>query len=240
MNTDIQNTIELAATGQTEVERAEPHVQPPGNTADDSTLLVEPTPPVKQAPAKPTPSSDESRVDTLVVKADKLYKESEKTRKQLLDQRVELGRVLNELKDAVGHGKFIDAFKDWNKTGKISFCLKTAQRAMAYAVIEEQGKFVNAAKIDIVSNLADAERIRKAEAKKAKDAEKAAKQETATPENEPGAGGEDLRTLPKSQINTKAGQIIKPLLDECDAYDAETKRELLEELIELLTKKLEQ
>lgn len=235
----FESTIEPATAGQTKVKRANAHTQPPTNTTADSAMQMAspPTPTLSLAPLPP--SSDEGRVDSLLAEADSLYKASEGTRRQLLYQRVALGRVLVELKAAVGHGKFIEAFKNWSKAGRIGFSLKTAERAMAYAEDEGKGKYVNEAKIDIVSNLADAERLRKAGSKSRKDVEAAKGQETTPKENAPPNSDEKLVSLPPSKIKSVATELVEPLLNKFNAYDAETKRELLEELIEQLTQELE-
>jgi hypothetical protein len=238
MITCTDSTNDPGTTGQTKIKRSKSHGKPTGNTTDKAAMRNGPTPPARVKPAHLPPPSDESRIDTLLVKAGDLYKQSEATDKLLLDQRVELGRVLIELKEEVGHGNFIEAFHNWSRAGRIDFSLKTGERAMAYAELEGQGKFVDAAKIDIVTNLADAERLRKAEAA----GKKAEKRAATTAENEEGDTGIDDDvpvTLTKLQINCKASQFATPVIEACRGYDVDTKRELIEEIIELLTKQLE-
>lgn len=183
---------------------------------------------------------DVSSIDEMLQSAAKIYSQSLATSRELLYQRVELGRVLIRLKDAVGHGNFIPEFKNWAKAGRIGFSLKTGQRAMAYAEMEAAGKFVDDAKNDIVSNLADAERLWKAEAAKKK-TEKEAAEAAQVSEQEPDGRTDDAGpvTLKKSQIGPQAKKLARPILEECKEYDGDTQTKLLEELIELLTEELE-
>jgi len=184
---------------------------------------------------------DVSSIDEMLQSAAKIYSQSLATSRELLYQRVELGRVLIRLKDAVGHGNFIPEFKNWAKAGRIGFSLKTAQRAMAYAKMEAAGKFVDDAKNDIVSNLAEAERLRKAEAAKKKEENNMSAEVAQVSEQESDGITDDAGpvTLKKSQIGPQAKKLARPILEECKEYDGDTQTKLLEELIELLTEELE-
>ena len=182
-------------------------------------------------------AKEQVKINGLLKSAKKLYSQSKATDRKLLYQRVELGRVLIELKTVVGHGNFIEEFKKWSQEERIGFSLKTGQRAMAYSEMESGGKFVDADKNDIVSNLADAERLRKDEAEIKKNAGKKSASDGDA------EGGDDQGdapvTLKKSQIGPNAKALARPLIMECRGYDGESKQALLEELIELLAKELE-
>lgn len=147
----------------------------------------------QSAPTAP----DESLINDLVVKAQALHSRSMVTEKELVDQRTEFGSILVELKGIVGHGNFLTAFKKWQHEEKIHFSLKTAERAMAYAELKAAGK------LDSVSNLAEAERIRKAEAQRKKAernaARAAADNETSEPEPPPEAKLDRAKALQKAQ-----------------------------------------
>lgn len=202
-----------------------------------STPCIEPAelePPASNTEATSGSGTNAASVDELLQSAEELFKQSEKTRRTLLYQRVELDRVLTQLKEAVGHGTFISEFKNWVKSGRISFSLRTGERAMAYAELEAAGKFVDDDRNDIVSNLAEAERLRKAA-----EAEKKAKKDASDQKSDGKADDAGPVTLNRSQISTKAKKLARPLLDECRGYDGDIKTELLEELIELLTEELE-
>jgi hypothetical protein len=186
----------------------------------------------------PSSRTDLSTVDDLLKTAAKIYSQSLVTRRTLLYERVELGRVLIQLKDAVGHKYFMAEFHKWIKSGRIGFSLKTGQRAMAYAELEKDGKFVDDAKNDIVSNLAEAERLRKVEAARKKAEQKEADESS---EQDSVDSGDDAKlvTLKDSQIGPKAKKLAMPLFEECRGYDGDTRTKLLEELIELLSEELE-
>jgi len=62
---------------------------------------------------------------------------------------------------------------------------------------------------------------------------------TAERRGEEGADQKAPATLTTDQIARKARQLATPLLEECAAYELETKRALLEELIETLAKELD-
>lgn len=111
---------------------------------------------------------------------------------------------------------------------------------MAYAALEKAGKFVDNAKIDLVSNLAEAERLRKVEAARKKaEKEAALKAEVSAQESEVTVDDVVAVKLKKSQIGPRAKKLAMPLLEECRGYDEDTKTKLLEELIDLLTQELE-
>jgi hypothetical protein len=196
-------------------------------------------------------ASKEELINELLESAGEIYKQSGATARKLLYERVELGRVLIRLKNEVDYGDFLTTFKLWTEEGRIPFSLKTGQRSMAYAELADSGKFVDANKNDIVSNHADAERLRKAEAAEAKRPRKAEEVETKTGEGTSTVlnsteGGEDDNyqsdapmTLKESQIVPKAKSLVRPLIEECRSYDGKSKQVLLEELIELLTEELE-
>jgi hypothetical protein len=190
--------------------------------------------------------TSEERINELLASAGELYKQSGVTARKLLNERVELGRVLIRLKDVVGYGNFLDAFKQWTEEGKIPFSLKTGHRAMSYAKLEGAGKFVDTNGLDIVTNLADAERLRKVEAAeaerlhKAKEAKKNAEETPPTEEDGEDDSDHDAPAeLKKSQIRPKAKTLVRPLIEACCGYDSKSKQVLLEELIELLTEEYE-
>lgn len=210
-----EDTVENSTSGGTKAVKSapKPSRKPKSSTANNEEYV--------------TPGPDESLVNDLVAKADLLFKASGATEKKLLDQRIEVGGILVELKGIVGHGNFLTAFKKWQHDGKINFSVKTGERAMAYADLKAAGKF------DTLANLAEAERIRKDEAAK-KNAEKRAAK---TGDEEPGEPPPPKLTQP--QIAVKARQLVKPALKECQGYDAGSQRLLLEEMIEILTEQLE-
>lgn len=176
---------------------------------------------------------DESLVNELVAKVALIHGKSETTEKNLLHQRIEMGGTLIELKNLVGHGNFIPKFKKWQDEEKIHFCLKTGERAMKYAELEKEGKF------ESVSNLADAERFYKAELNRKKQ-EKKAKADAEKKAVEPDTGKTPLLTLKVSQIQRMAREYAKPAFEKCDECDLPSSRTLLEEIIEVLTEKLQQ
>jgi hypothetical protein len=154
-----------------------------------------------------------------------LHAKSRDTEKELLEQRVELGRILLELKQEVGHGNFMASFAKWVEDDRINFSLKTAQRAMSYAELDADGKF------DSVSNLAEAERVVQAERQAHKQESQSGTDTPADEEATPQAPA----SLPRSRIGATVLQMARPLIREFNGYEPATRRLLLEELIELLT-----
>ena len=196
-------------------------------------------PPPEDAPPNPP---DPARIDELLAEAKKLYGKEREAENTALTQRIEMGRVLNRLKHEVGHGYFMKKFSEWQALKQINFSLKTGQGAMAYAELEADGKFA------AVSNLADAERVRKAEAAKKKAEKEKAEKREGEAEGQPSPGnGEDqgegntsaLPKLKKPQIGHKVKLLAEPILKEFASYEPATKASLLEELIELLSEEYE-
>jgi hypothetical protein len=182
----------------------------------------------QSAPSAP----DETLINELISKADHLYKQSEATEYELLKQRNEVGVLLLRLKEEVGHGNFLKDLKRWIGERKLNFSYATANRAMAYAGLDADGK------LSSVKNLAEAERIRKAEAKRKKAERNAAKaaedNETGEPEPPP-----PQAKLDRAKALQKAQGLAKPAIEECRSYEIETRIVVLEELIELLTEELD-
>ena len=174
----------------------------------------------------PTDLAHSGDVDRLLATARKLFGKTKRAERALLDDRIEIGRILLRLKDLVGHGGFIKSVVDWETKELLNFGLKTAERAMAYADLHAQGKFDN------VSNLAEAESIRKAERAKKKNAENADTEED-------GANADPPLKLSRAKAKQKAQILSKNALEECREYETETKRLVIEELIEILTTELE-
>ena len=181
----------------------------------------------QSAPSAP----DETLINELISKADHLYKQSEGTEHDLLKQRIEVGVLLLRLKEEVGHGNFLKDLKRWIGERRLNFSYATANRAMAYAGLDADGK------LSSVKNLAEAERIRKAEAKRKKAERSAAKaaadNETSEPEPPPQA------KLDRANALQKAQGLAKPAIEECRSYEIETRIVVLEELIELFTEELD-
>ncbi|TAE92033.1 MAG: DUF3102 domain-containing protein [Verrucomicrobia bacterium] len=171
-----------------------------------------------------TPSDD---IKELLQSACELFNKVKPMEQTLLADRIEIGRILKKLKDLVGHGNFMKSVDDWVKSNMLNFSLKTAERAMAYATLHEQGK------IEGVSNLAEAEEIRQRE-KQAKSQSKAASEESQSNQTSPPA-----LKLTTTSAKQKAVMMSKAALKECENYDKESKRILIEELIEILNKELE-
>lgn len=169
-------------------------------------------------------------VERLLATARKIYDKTKRAEKTLLDDRIEIGRILLRLKALVGHGGFIKSVIDWESRGLLNFGLKTAERAMAYADLHAQGK------LDSVSNLAEAEGIRKAGMAKNKKAESDAKTDD---DNDPQPSSSGKLKLPTKKARQRAQILSQTALDECREYEAETKRLVIEELIEILTTELE-
>jgi len=181
----------------------------------------------QSAPSTP----DETLINELISKADHLYKQSEATEHDLLKQRIEVGGLLLRLKEEVGHGNFLKDLKRWIGERRLNFSYATANRAMAYAGLDADGK------LSSVKNLAEAERIRKAEAKRKKAERNAAKtaedNDAGEPEPPPQAKLDRAKALQKAQ------GLAKPAIEECRSYEIETRIVVLEELIELLTEELD-
>jgi hypothetical protein len=181
----------------------------------------------QSAPSAP----DETLINELISEADHLYKQSEATEHDLLKQRIEVGVLLLRLKEEVGHGNFLKDLKRWIGERRLNFSYATANRAMAYAGLDADGK------LSTVKNLAEAERIRKAEAKRKKAEGNAAKaaEDNETGESEPPPQAK----LDRAKALQKAQGLAKPAIEECRSYEIETRIVVLEELIELLTEELD-
>jgi hypothetical protein len=241
--TDAENDSNQIFTMQTEEKQGNPLIKKAGRTTSSPTKTKRGTSRKTAAKEATTPknhgdtkegarsrSAKASKVDELLAAADSLHNQMAQSERELLAKRLELGVILLKLKEEVGHGNFMKEFVKWSDAKKVSFGLKTAQRSMAYAKLKEEGKF------DSVSNLTEAERLRCAEVAEKKAEKKAEKQK-----NKPtGMESQTACSLKKPQINGRALQLAKPLLDECAEYELESKRALLEEVIELLTVELEQ
>ena len=194
-----------------------------------------PKPATKNASSAATKPEQPENVDRLLASARDLYSKAKRAEKALLDDRIEIGRILLQLKELVGHGSFIQSVTHWETQGLLNFSLRTAERAMAYAELHAQGKF------DSVSNLAEAEGIRKAECAKKKAAKEAAKEAADTNRNDdnPDPPPAPPLRLSRAKAKQKAQILSKAALQECCSYEVDSKRLVIEELIELLTQELE-
>ena len=206
----------------------------------------------KSVPAK------EKKIEKLLDQISSLYDQIQQSRKEQLAQGITLGGVLKQLKDAAGRGKFESAVRRWISEGRLKFkSHKTAERYMAYHTLQQGGKFTDEFKNDRVSSLADAERIRTIEnakkkrrkqleeawsAKNAKSTESprvlAKKADRGKP-GEKGNEGVPLPALKHSQIQSHAQKYSKPASEDFAEFELETRRLLLEEVVETHTKELE-
>jgi hypothetical protein len=183
-------------------------------------------------PQSSEPSAPEN-IDVLLAAAKKLYDGARRKETALLTERIEIGGILIKLKAEVGHGNFIRKFREWVALGKLNFSLSIGDRAMAYAELADAGK------LRTVRNLAEAERVRKAEAARKKAEKKAA---MAAEDNKVGGAEAEQQPpakLTKEQAICRAQFLAKPAFDECRSYEVETRIVVLEELIELLTEEFE-
>ena len=206
------------------------------NTGQTGTGPDSPADPGRSPSEGPDPGAPDAElskqacIDELLAKATKLYSRFRRKERELLKERIEIGEILIRLKKEVGHGNFLDKLRQWIALKQLNFCYATANRAMAYAKLEAAGK------LSSVRNLAEAEGVRKAEAKQKKQEE----QDGDGAKKGDDGDDQDPVTLKKSQIGPKAKVFVRSLIENCRSYDTESKVGLLEEVIELLTMELEQ